>query len=76
MHNKALKTDICLNNPIIFQRKKGIMCYRLLSVCLSVRWSIRPSGSIVPSTPLLSMLELPNLYMHDNPMHTDVGNLF
>ena len=37
-----------------FKEKKGIMCYRSLSVCLS--------GSISPSTPTLLILESPNLY--------------
>ena len=77
MYSKALKIDICLIIILaFFIEKKWIMCNRSPSVRLSVRQSICPSGSIVPSTPLLLMLELPNLYMRDNPMHTDVGSLF
>ena len=77
MYSKALKIDICLIIILaFFIEKKWIMCNRLPSVRLSVRQSICPSGSIVPSTPLLLMLGLPNLYMRDNHMHTDVGSLF
>ena len=70
MYSKALKIDICLIIILAFFIEKS-------GSCITVRrQSICPSGSIVPSTPLLLMLELPNLYMRDNPMHTDVGSLF
>ena len=52
MYSKALKIDICLIIILaFFIEKKWIMCNRSPSVRLSVRQSICPSGSIVPSTP-------------------------
>ena len=60
---------------VVQQNSKQNPAKVTFAVRLSIRLSVWLAGCIYASTPTLLMLESSN-YMHDTPMHTDVGNIF